>query len=241
MLGQFLEISVHAPDVLESITFYEKLGFTQVRTNDAWSHPYGVVTDGRCFLGIHAFEFPSPSLTFVAPELRKRVEPLEQNGVEFEFLKLGDDEFHELGFLAPDEQMVTLLEARTFSPPAPPVTTSSLLGFFAEYRLPVEDRGVAQAQWLRYGLIESEPADTLHDTVSVCCTGLNLGLTESRRVRRPLLVFQSTDLDASLEALETRGIPVRREPVRPAHAPASARLVAPEGTEFLVIGLGTGN
>lgn len=230
MLGEFLEISVHSDDVLESLRFYERLGFTQVATNDAWTHPYGVVTDGRCVLGIHAFEFPGPSLTFAAPGLRKRVEPLEAAGAEFEFLKLGDDEFHELGFFMPDEQIVTLLEARTFTPPPPAGVAPALTGFFAEYLLPVEDRAFARDRWLAFGMIENDAVETLHDTASLCCTGLNIGLTESRQVKQPALVFHVPDLAHCLAELEPRGIvplPERRGARPPA---AMARLQAPEGT-----------
>lgn len=235
MLGDFLEISVHSSDVLESLLFYERLGFTQTGTGDAWQHPYGVVTDGRCYIGIHAFEFPSPALTFVAPALCKRVEALEAAGAQFEFLKLADDEFHELGFFAPGEQMVTLLEARTFSPPAGAVKESTA-GFFAEYRIPVEDRDAALAQWLRFGLIEGEPADELHDTVSVCCTGLNIGLTESRRVKQPLLVFHATGLRERLELLESRGIePEQLQEDGRSGLLRAFRLTAPEGTRLLLV------
>lgn len=236
MLGSFLEISVHSAEVLASVQFYEKLGFVQLATNDAWTHPYGVVTDGRCFVGIHAYSFPGPSLTFVAPELRRRVEDLEAAGAEFEFLKLADDQFHELGFFAPDEQIVTLLEARTFSPPAPHTVSESLLGYFAEYRIPVEDRDAALAQWLRYGLIESEPADDLHDSVSACCTGLNIGLTESRRVKRPTLVFHVANLRERLALLEQRGIePQQVHELRNNAAPLAATIIAPESTPLLLI------
>ncbi|HEX6927841.1 MAG TPA: hypothetical protein VF267_01230 [Gammaproteobacteria bacterium] len=238
MLGDFLEISVHSPDVLESVRFYEKLGFTQIPVNDAWTHPYGVVTDGRSFIGIHAFEFPGPSLTFVAPDLRRRVETLEAAGACFEFLKLGDDEFHELGFYAPDGQMVTLLEARTFSPPNPADLHESLAGFFAEYRLPVEDREAALAQWLRFGLIESEPVDALHDTASACCTGLNIGLTESRRLRQPALIFHARGLGERLHVMESRGVlAMQRYEDRNTGVLQAARLEAPEGTPLLLIDL----
>ena len=63
MLGRFLEVSVHAPEILESLAFYEQLGFTQATVGETWSHPYAVVTDGRLFIGLHAYEFASPALT----------------------------------------------------------------------------------------------------------------------------------------------------------------------------------
>jgi hypothetical protein len=227
MLGEFLEISVHNRDVLASLEWYERLGFTQVRTNDAWAHPYGVVTDGRCVIGIHAYEFPSPSLTFVAPELRRRVEPLEAAGAAFEFLKLADTDFHELGFYAPDEQMLCLIEARTFSPVN---ADESLLGFFAEYRLPVDNEEAAAAQWQNYGLIDNEPLDDLHDTRSLCCTGLNIGLTESSKVKRPTLVFHVADIDVLLNELDRRNLDVRRVDTKS----RTAWLRSPEGLDIAV-------
>ncbi len=117
MLGRFLEMSVHAPNVLESLEFYQKLGFTQAQVGETWSHPYAVVTDGRLFIGLHQYEFDSPSLTFVKPELSRHIDTLEGFGIEFAFRKLGNDVFNEAGFHDPDRVMVTLLEARTFSPP----------------------------------------------------------------------------------------------------------------------------
>ena len=236
MLGDFLEISVHSGNVLESLQFYERLGFTQLRTGDAWKHAYGVVTDGRCFIGIHAYPFPSPSLTFTAPELRRRVDALENAGAVFEFLKLADDEFHELGFFAPDEQMVTLLEARTFSPPDLDALKPALPGYFAEYRLPVDDRDAALAQWLRFGMIEGEPVDDLHDTVSACCTGLNIGLSESRRVKQPLLVFHAGDLRERLDLFAARGVePAHVLEDRDTGQLRAFRVVSPEGTSLLIV------
>ncbi|MDX1454981.1 MAG: hypothetical protein R3217_05930 [Gammaproteobacteria bacterium] len=206
MLGQFLEISIHADEVLPTLQLFERMGFTQIRTNDSWTHAYGVVTDGRCFIGVHEYEFPSPSLTFVAPQLRDRVEPLEQAGAEFEFLKLADTQFHELGFLAPDEQMVCLIEARTFSPPDTNTIGESLLGYFLELRLPVEDEEHALESWLRYGLIERDTDEALPESAAACCTGLNLGFSEATRIKRPTLFFQCENLAALQEALEQRDV-----------------------------------
>lgn len=230
MLGQFLEISVHSPQVLESLQWFERLGFTQIRSNDTWNHAYGIATDGRCFIGVHEYEFPSPSLTFVAPDLRKRVEPLEAAGADFEFLKLADTEFHELGFFAPEEQMVCLIEARTFSPPAIDSIDNSLLGYFHELRLPVEDEEAALEQWLRYGLIEHESESSLRQAAAACCTGLNLAFSESRNIRKPTLVFEHEDLEALAALLDARDVKYRR------HDKDGLRLDGPGGISLQVSG-----
>lgn len=33
-IGRFLEFSVHAPDILESLSFYKSLGFIEIDIND---------------------------------------------------------------------------------------------------------------------------------------------------------------------------------------------------------------
>ena len=70
--------------IRESLEFYESLGFVQAAVGETWSHPYAVVTDGHLFIGLHGRDLPSPSLTFVLPELRLGVGRLKERGVTFE-------------------------------------------------------------------------------------------------------------------------------------------------------------
>lgn len=228
-LGGFLEISVHSGDVPASVHFYQRLGFTLIPGNDTWKHAYGVMTDGRCFIGLHAFSFPGPALTFAAPGLAARVPALEQAGAKFEFLKLGDDEFHELGFYLPDEQMITLLEARTFSPPHPAEVQESLCGWFCEYRLPVEDCDKAIARWKAFDFLESEAPDALHDSVTMCRTGLNVGFSESRRLREPTLVFHVASLAEARHTLMQQGVAFEQRESAPG---AWLEFRSPEGLRF---------
>ncbi len=59
MIGRFHEVSVHAPDLLASLAFYERLGFTQVTAGEAFAYPYAVVADGRLAIGLHGHELPA--------------------------------------------------------------------------------------------------------------------------------------------------------------------------------------
>ncbi len=110
VLGNFLELSVHTPDIKQSVEFYETLGFRHASVGEIWTHLYAVLTDGRLFIGLHQYEFASPSLTYVRPDLATHVRLLDERGVQFEFRKLGEDDFHEAGFLDPSKLMITLLE-----------------------------------------------------------------------------------------------------------------------------------
>ena len=113
MLGKFHEISIETADIAESVAFYERLGFTQVGTNDTWQHPYGVLTDGKLYLGLHQFKFPSPTLSYVHADVAQHSHVIERHGIEIAWKRIGDDAFNEFGFLDPSGQAVRVQEAPT--------------------------------------------------------------------------------------------------------------------------------
>ena len=113
MLGRFHEISIETADIGESVAFYERLGFTQCGTTDTWQHPYGVLTDGKLFLGLHQFKFPSPTLTYVRPGIAQHAHVIEKHGIDLAWKRVADDVFNEVGFLDPSGQAVRVQEAAT--------------------------------------------------------------------------------------------------------------------------------
>lgn len=234
MLGRFLEMSVHAPNVLESLEFYQKLGFTQAQVGETWSHPYAVVTDGRLFIGLHQYEFDSPSLTFVKPELSRHLDTLEGFGIEFAFRKLGNDVFNEAGFRDPDRVMVTLLEARTFSPPTRESGEMSTCGYFNEIGLPARDPDRSKDFWERLGFVATDEQSEPFRHISLTSDSLDLGLYATRELRTPVLSFIDPEMSSRLSHIEKLGIErSRRLPA--AFAPENtAMLVAPEGTTLLL-------
>jgi len=233
MLGSFLEISIHTPNILASLDFYMRLGFERAPVNnDVWTHPYAVLSDGHIYLGLHQYAFPSPSLTFVLPDLRRQLPDFEALGIQFEFRKLGDDQFNEAGFYDPDRQMVTLLEARSCSPLSSPIT-GCLCGYFDEYRMDVRDPQASRRFWEKLGLIYTEPDVVQPHTVRLATGGLNLGLQVSATPGRPLIAFLHAQPEDLAERLLQRNITVT-----PAASPrvAGISLIAPEGTQLLIIG-----
>ena len=235
MLGRFLEVSVHAPNALESLEFYQKLGFSPAEVGETWSHPYGVVTDGRLFIGLHQYEFPSPSLTFVKPDLYRHLEPLEALGIEFAFRKLGDNVFNEAGFRDPSGVMVTLLEARTFSPPARDPAEVSVCGYFSEFGVPTADPQACKEFWEKLGFVAVEEFEEPFRRIALTSDFLDLGFYETRELRRPVLTFVDADMPARIAKIMRLGLePSPRLPPS-LDAQTSALLVAPEGTPLLLL------
>ena len=236
MIGRFLEFSVHAPDVLASIAFYEGLGFVQASTGEAWPHPYAVVTDGRIGIGLHGRELPrSPLLSFVLPDLLHRLGVLEAAGLEVAERRLGGDVFNHALVEAPGAVALRLLEARTFSPVHRGPADASKLGWFEEIALPVADPAAAAPGWERIGFVPTEDGADPYPHVGLTSDTVNVALLAPGTLTRPALVFADEEMRARIAALAAAGVafaqrlPAGLDPAR------AALLVAPEGTQILLV------
>jgi catechol 2,3-dioxygenase-like lactoylglutathione lyase family enzyme len=225
MLGEFLEISLSTGDILASLEFYRKLGFVEAPVQEAWRHPYTVITDGRLYIGLHARETLPPALSFALPELRSHLPTLETLGIEFSYCNIELHRFNEVGFLDPDGGLVALLEARTYSPVHVSQVQATLCGYFLEYRLPVRDPTATLAFWERLGLIATPAEDD--QPAQVSWGGINITLeTHDPRVK-PALVFVCPDLQETEALLEMRGLPIQNDS-------KGLRVTTPEGLNLLL-------
>jgi len=234
LLGRFLEFSLATPDIQASLDFYVRLGFTSAEVGDAYPHPYAVVTDGRICLGLHQEAMPAPSLTFVRPDLLKHLDGLERRGIEFEFRRLGNDVFNEVGWFDPSGQFVRLIEARTFSPSKRLANDTSRCGYFLEIAMPAPDRESAKSYWEGFGFVGmDEPQDHLPH---IACTSdfIDVGLYHPADLRRATLRFEVDDVGGALAHLADKGIVPNGEMPPGLRSVPAAVLVAPEGTPILL-------
>jgi len=226
MLGRFLEFSVRTPDILESLSFYRALGFTELEIGDVWPHKYAVVTDGDICIGLHDREIDTPTLTFVQQDLAPHARAMADHGFEFTFMHIDEDVFNELAFSDRDGNMVSMIEARTFSPPADEPALSAC-GTWMEISLPVEDAVSAGVFWapLAPAILRAREEPTMH--MRFDAGGIALGVSESIALRQPSLSFKCHDRDALDALIERHGLRTRKFP---GFEGAFRLIEAPEGT-----------
>jgi hypothetical protein len=220
---QFLELSIPAPDVQESLAWYQTLGFSELPTTDAHSRRYGVVSIGNFCIGLYGENLDSPGLTFVRRNLANYVRSRQEAGQEFEQTQLGIDAFHEARQRDPDGTLAILLEARTFSPGH---TQTGLLaiGDLLNVALPCMDNGDSLRFWQGYGFIGVE--NSANAAVELHTPGLTLELAAG--TRQLTLRLQPADFAACMRLLE-------RNHSLKAFATGVSRgveLTAPEGTRI---------
>jgi catechol 2,3-dioxygenase-like lactoylglutathione lyase family enzyme len=235
VIGRFHEISIQTDDIGASVEFYERLGFTQCVTGDTWTHPYGVLTDGRLFLGLHQYRFPSPSITCVRADIANHLKTIESLGIEIAWRRLSDDSFNEFGFADPAGQMVTLIEARTYSPPTRDAATASLIGDFVEYSIPATNFDAMREFWEKLGFVAMEEMETPYPHLPMTSDHLDIAAHRPRISDRPLLVFAAPDMRERIAALEAQGVEASAEPPRALARGDNALIEAPEGTALLLL------
>lgn len=235
MLGRFHEIGIATADIRESVEFYERLGFTQAATTDTYSHPYGVLTDGRLFIGLHQRRFPSPALTFVHEGIAAFATELEGRGIALDFRHVGDDVFNDLGFQDPFGQHVLVLEARTYSPLARRADETSLCGYFTEYSVPATKFDAAKAFWESLGFVATEEPDAPYAHLPLTSDHLDLAFHQPRTLDRPMLVFRDPGMRERLARIRAQGVKESTDMPRGLPAAANALVEAPEGTVLLLL------
>jgi catechol 2,3-dioxygenase-like lactoylglutathione lyase family enzyme len=229
MFGRFLELAIATTDIAASVQFYERLGFTQLITSDAWSHRYGVLTDGRIHIGLHERDMPSPALTFVLPGLRAARDRLLASQFEPQYERFGEEQLHQLRLRDPGGTAVMLLEARTFSP-GYAGGRASLCGYFLHLGLPQPDFARARDFWERGGFVALSELEQPYFHLPLTSDGLNLGFHRRRLLDVPALVFECDDPRRQRATLAERNIPLSDELPRGLDASLATAIEAPEGT-----------
>jgi catechol 2,3-dioxygenase-like lactoylglutathione lyase family enzyme len=235
LLGTFHEISVVADDMRGAVEFYERLGFSQAPTGDTFSHPYGVLTDGRLSIGLHRRTGPSPVLTFVRPGVATSLGAFAAAGIRLTHSRTGEEVFNELAFADPFGHTVAVLEARTYSPVARGASETSLCGDFAEVSLPVRDLAAAQSFWEPLGFVAPEPPEPSSPYLALTSDHIDLTFHLPQVCERPMLVFRGPDLRSRIARLSELGLPLHDVPPTERRAAGGALLESPGDLPLLLL------
>jgi hypothetical protein len=226
LLGQFLEIGVQTEDILESLAFYRTLGFSDLKIGDVWPHKYAVVSDGKLCIGLHDRELDGPVLTFVHRDLAQHARAMTDHGFEFDTLRIDSDVFNQLEFRDSDAHTISMIEARTFSPPADDIE-KSMCGSWFEMSLPVSDVMRAGRFWAPLAPVMIELREEPKPHLRFDAAGMPLGLSEQKALRQPAPCFICDDLTSFLAEVERHGLDID---TNPKFESAFVSVTAPEGT-----------
>jgi len=229
-VGRYLEVSVPTRDILESLSFYKRLGFREQQTNDVYTHKYAVVSDGLLHIGLHELDDLPRSIAFVQQDLAKHARSMADHGFEFEFMQLDEDVFNEIAIADTDGHRLRMVEARTFNADTED-DDDSALGTLFEITLPVKDALQAARFW---GPV-TQRVEQLRETPTVHMRfdagGIPVGLSESIALSSLSLCFRVQDPDTLTASIERDDLNHR---AFPGFEGARCVIVSPEGVPLYV-------
>jgi len=230
IFGQFLELSIPAHDIQESLNFYHVLGFSELPVGDIRNYHYGVVSDGRIAIGLHADRIEEPALSFVKSDLAESLAQITSAGGELFFSRLGGEDFHEIDVRTPDGHLLVILEARTFSQADLSELPLPITGHCVEISLGCHDLDNTTHYWTAAGFLANSlsAGPSANHTIELLAPGLCLGLRTDLPSGRMALRFAPDNLEHVLEMLDRCNVPVRR-------MAEGYRVIAPEGTHLNLV------
>jgi hypothetical protein len=193
------------------------------------------MTDGKLFIGLHQFKFPSPVITYVHAGVAQHAQVIERLGVEIAWKRIGDDVFNEFGFLDPSGQPVRVQEASTHFSSNAEHGETSLCGDFAEFSMPSADFEAMRAFWEPLGFVALGETDEPYVRMSMTSDHVDLATHRPRTLDQPMLVFAAPDMGERIERLRGLGVAFAEELPRGLDPRHSGLLRAPEGTVLLLI------
>ena len=221
--GQFLEFSVPTDDIQASLNFYLELGFSELPVGDIRDYHYGVVTDGRIAIGLHAGGIDQPALSFIKSDVASYLRDINPDDDELAFSRLGSETFNEIGVYTPDGHLLIMMEARTFSRADLSELPTPTIGHSVEISLGCQDTGKTTSFWTDAGFMAL--ADTADDAIELLAPGLRLGLQTHLSPGQSALRFMSADLNQTLKVLAQRNLTVHQ-------IGSNHRLTTPESTHL---------
>src|SRR5262249_7890925 len=155
--------------------------------------------------------------------------------IELADVRFGEDVFNQAQLQDPGGLNITLLEARTFSPPQLDRPVESACGYFSELGLPVRAADTARAFWESIGFVALEEEPQPFPRTPLVGDGLDLALYRTRALRHPVLTFEDSAMAERLARLRERGVAVSDEMPDTLDEAGNGVLIAPEGTRLLLL------
>ncbi len=197
ILGETVEISLSVQSIGDNRTFLEQLGFQCVGENPDPANRAAVLTDGVIHIGLYERAFPTPTITYYAPDMARRITKLRQAG-----LAIGDDNT----FADPNGQRIHLYPFSQNRTP-PTGTSTARMGTFGEFTIPTNDVKKSAAFWQKLGFTQTSGHDSNPYPYAVMSDGLlTIGLHQIGTIPRQHITYFAPDMIDRIAALLADGI-----------------------------------
>ena len=201
MTHAFVELAIPVDDLLSARSELLDLGFSELQTTDAWTHPYTALRLGTFTLGLHRDFIDAPTLVLTRPELAHSIRTASES-VEWTAMQLDDDLFNFARCDSPSGIGLLLVEATTHAS-AMPSPIQELRAHSLSCATPTLT--ASAAFWAPFAQATSELETEPQMQITFDIDGLALQLVETAAAE-PLLSLRVLNEPAFVSRLAHRGL-----------------------------------
>lgn len=222
-LGDVTAITIATPDLEQSLTYYQKLGFKEVIRHD-FPFPWIQVSDGALLIMLRMDKTPYISLTYYLSytEMDRVVNELERTGITFIEKPKSTDMVKRYLIQSLDKVIVALVSNvdNIFRQPPGPTMLSmpqqdysnpekyvnKTCGMYGEFAHPVKNIEKSIAFWQQLGFITLSKFESPYPW-AIISDGLSVvGLHQTTNFSYPAITFFASDMKNKISKLKNDGL-----------------------------------
>ncbi len=212
-------------------SFYEKLGFIPIEEGGE-PVPYILFTDGMIHLRLDECQFPSPRLDYYAADAPRKVQRLENLGLQISTEKACARKVNVTNVIDPNNQQLAVIQ-RDHAPVPLPRQSHSLMGQFGEFSIHTTNRDESIAWYEKLGF-KAAKSEKPWPWALLTDGNMIIGLHQTNTFTRTTLTYYSKDSAERIDKLKSMGFTFTNEQKNPAGKVVNAMLTAPDGQTFFV-------
>ncbi len=208
-LGQVVQIAVGVPDLAESATFYETLGFEKLAENDVpWR--WQQFTDGQNLLLLNQDGNQYIGLNYFSSNAADLVAQMEEMGVEFLQKQEIDGRLQMAVFADADGLLVGLINQDPNGMQLPDGAPITHCGKFGEFALGVSDFQKASNFWQQFGFEQMYASSDPYPWGILSDGMIVVGLHQTDEFGGPCMTYFSPDMPQRIAKLEREGLSIEK-------------------------------
>jgi len=236
LLGRPTRIILSCKEMIQSMTWWSRLGFIPVAELPVKSDSAISLTDGQIIITLVAEVLPSPIIMFSCPSIKTLKDSLEKLDINTTFDVKGPG-YGEIRLLSPNG-VYLMVRPSTDELPKPVKGDSNLIcGRLTEFSIGTGFLKKEQTYWETLGFSVKRGGNSPYNYALMTDGMITIGLHENREIVSLAFTYFAADMPDRISRLEKSGIVVEEETPSSSNRKEHGRVVSPDGqTVFLFTG-----
>ncbi len=202
-LGDYVQISLAVEELDSSLSFYKKLGFTEIEIKREAQIPWAIITDGAHIFMLSQNDFPSPTLTYFGRNGEERMQVFQNSGLSFHKIFKSPAGNSTALTVDPNGLNLTLIDFNSSKLPRTSGVPENNIGKFSQLAVPTSDIQESLQFWQNAGftLVESQANYAkLSDNL------ITIGLYQNQEMDNLTLIYLAQNLKKVRKNITDAGI-----------------------------------